>query len=161
MRPMGELISTELGLAVTAEAPVIARMSRDYIERGLEWRWRTPAILAMIRDADTVVLCARRKDDAGVHVGGFGIMQFGLETAHLNLLAVTPRLRRQGLAGQLLDWLETTADLAGIKHITLEVRAKNSGARAFYRTRGYQDLEYVPRYYSGREAAFRMRRKLR
>ena len=160
---MGELISTELGPATASEAPIIARMSRDYIERGLEWRWRTPAILMMIRDAEAVVLCARYREGGGaeLQIGSFGIMQYAMDTAHLNLLAVSPRIRRRGIASKVLGWLESTADTAGIKHITLEVRADNSGARNFYRAHGYQDLEYVPKYYGGREAAFRMRHKLR
>ena len=43
MRVMGELISTELGPAVAAEAPIIASMSRDYIERGLGPKWKPVA----------------------------------------------------------------------------------------------------------------------
>lgn len=179
-----ELVSTEFGLAKRDEAPVLARMSRDYVEQGLNWRWRTPAILNMIRDPEAVVLCARcqrsgnngaglpSRPAAGRHgtadgrwhgtvIGGFGIMQYAMERAHLNLLAVHPSLRRHGLASDLLAWLEKTAAVAGIARVDLEVRARNTGGRAFYRARGYDEADFVPRYYSGVEAAIRMHKRLR
>ncbi len=161
MSVMSELVSIELGLARIAEAPILARMSREYVERGLGWRWRTPAIRNMIVNRDAVVLCARCVHDGVVKIGGFGIMQFDLERAHLNLLAVDPSMRRQGIARKLLRWLEKTADVAGLQRITLEVRARNTGARNFYVRLGYDEKEYIPRYYSGRETALRMTKKLR
>ncbi len=179
-----ELVSKELGLAKRDEAPVLARMSRDYIEQGLNWRWRTPAILNMIRNPEAVVLCARCQrtgsdatgfqpgSRAGRHgtadgrwrgtvIGGFGIMQYAMERAHLNLLAVHPSLRRHGLASDLLAWLEETALVAGNARVDLEVRARNTGGRAFYRVRGYEEADFVPRYYGGVEAAIRMHKRLR
>lgn len=179
-----ELVSKELGLAKRDEAPVLARMSRDYIEQGLNWRWRTPAILNMIRNPEAVVLCARCRrtgsDGTGLQpgsadgrhgtadgrwrgtvIGGFGIMQYAMERAHLNLLAVHPSLRRHGLASDLLAWLEETALVAGNARVDLEVRARNTGGRAFYRARGYEEADFVPRYYSGVEAAIRMHKRLR
>lgn len=156
-----ELLSKELGPATPDEAPVLARMSRDYIERGLNWRWRTQEILRMIRHPDAVVLCARCATKLETAIGGFGIMQYGLERAHLNLLAVRPALRRHRLATDILVWLEETADVAGALWIDLEVRMRNTGARAFYRSHRYEELEFVPRYYSGVETAVRLRKKLR
>ena len=164
MSAMSELVSVELGLARIAEAPTLARMSREYIERGLGWRWRPPAIRNMILNRDAVVLCARcthDTDSSALTIGGFGVMQFDFERAHLNLLAVDPSMRRQGIARKLLTWLEKTADVAGLKRITLEVRARNNGARNFYLRLGYEEKEYVPRYYNDRETAMRMVKKLR
>ena len=59
MDRMTETVAIELGLATLAEAPVLARMSRDYIENGLRWRWQTSQIRSLIQDPDTVSLCAR------------------------------------------------------------------------------------------------------
>ena len=172
MRGMPETIAIELGLAKLAEAPLLARMSRDYIEHGLNWRWQTGQIRRLISDAETAALCARiqplRRLDPGqtTHykggdVLGFGIMTYGLETAHLMLLAVLPRARRRNIASNLLDWLEETAITAGVSRIELEVRAGNTAARAFYRERGYHERDYLAGYYSGQESAFRMARNLR
>ncbi|HEY6599780.1 MAG TPA: GNAT family N-acetyltransferase [Pseudomonadales bacterium] len=169
---MPETIAIELGLAKVAEAPLLARISRDYIERGLNWRWQPGQIRRLIQDPETVALCARtqplRRHDlnAPVHykggdVLGFGIMTYGLEKAHLMLLAVLPRARRRNIASKLLDWLEKTAVTAGVSRIELEVRAGNIAARSFYRERGYHERDYLAGYYSGQESAFRMARNLR
>ncbi|MCY3820178.1 MAG: GNAT family N-acetyltransferase [Gammaproteobacteria bacterium] len=156
-----ELVPSELGLATRREAPTIAAMSRDYIERGLRWRWRVPAIENLMASSDTVVLCARVPTSQDKSIAGFGIMQYNLEEAHLILLAVRPRMRRRGLARDMLAWLEKTAETAGIRKIELEVRERNSGAREFYRTQGYKSGPSIPRYYDGMENAVRMAKRLR
>ena len=92
---------------------------------------------------------------------GLAIMQFYAETAHLNLLAVEPAARRLGIGRRLIDWLEETARVGGIFAVSLEVRAGNMGARAFYRMLGYQEIRALPGYYSGRETAIRMTHDLR
>jgi ribosomal protein S18 acetylase RimI-like enzyme len=171
---MSAAIALEFGLARSGEAGALARMCRDMIEQGLGWRWQIGAIRSLINDPDTVVLCARRRMapraplDLGANthapatqVAGFGVMHYEMERAHLMLLAVQPNLRRHGIGAHLLHWLERTAVTAGVERISLEVRALNTGARQFYRELGYQEREYLPRYYSGLESAFRMERVLR
>jgi [ribosomal protein S18]-alanine N-acetyltransferase len=173
---MSEAIALEFGLARPRDAAVLAHMCRDMIEHGLGWRWRTAEIRALINDPDTVVLCARRRPlraldplpsnpasetGPGGYIAGFGVMRYELVRAHLMLLAVRGGMRRRGIGAHLLHWLERTAVTAGIERIGLEVRALNAGARQFYRDQGYEEHEYLPRYYSGIESAFRMQRKLR
>ncbi|MDE0177149.1 MAG: GNAT family N-acetyltransferase [Gammaproteobacteria bacterium] len=159
-----ELASTVLDLANSEDAASIARLSRDEIERGLDWRWRPPAIRRLIAAPEVAVLCARCRIESStenlVLLGGFGVMEFGLDRAHLVLLAVEPRLRRRGLARRMLRWLEKSARTAGIGEIDLEVRADNSGARQFYLVEGFSRGEYLPGYYQGRAAAYRMNKKL-
>jgi ribosomal-protein-alanine N-acetyltransferase len=87
-------------------------------------------------------------------------MHFGDDVAHLNLLAVAPEHRRQGVGSQLMDWLTTTAIEAGIFRINLEVRTHNDAARCFYERLGFDQLGVVQGYYQGREAALRMSRRL-
>ena len=168
MRGMSETLAIELGLARVSEAPLIARMSRDYIENGLNWRWQTAQIRGLILDKESVALCARtqplRLQDPTTptpyrdgDVLGFGIMTYGLETAHLMLLAVLPRARRRNIASNLLDWLEETAITAGVSRIELEVRAGNTGARSFYRERGYHEHRENGRCVAGDECFTRMR----
>lgn len=171
MAYMEQSLAVELGLARKAEAPMLARVSRDHIERGLPWRWKPTRLRSLIEDPETVVLCARSKplrhEDLGAtetrtlgNLLGFGAMTYERDTAHLMLLATLPRARRRGVASHLLRWLEKTASTAGVERITLEVRARNSGARAFYREHGYHERNYIPRYYDGEESAFRMTRTL-
>jgi ribosomal protein S18 acetylase RimI-like enzyme len=78
----------------------------------------------------------------------------------LNLLAVAPEHRRQGLGRQLMQWLTTTAIEAGVFTINLELRTRNEAAKLFYQRLGFAQLGVVQGYYQGREAALRMSRQL-
>ncbi len=145
-----------LGLARSADAREIAEMSRDLIEQGLTWSWTPARVQHFICGPDSSVVVARRDR----RLAAFAIMHLGDEVAHLNLLAVAPEHRRQGLGRQLIRWLTATAVEAGVFHINLELRARNEAARLFYQTLGFDSLNVVPGYYQGREAALRMTRRL-
>jgi [ribosomal protein S18]-alanine N-acetyltransferase len=145
-----------LGLARASDAQEIAEMSRDLIEHGLAWAWTPARVQRSIAGRDSSVVVARR--DA--RIAAFGIMHFGDEVAHLNLFAVAPQHRRQGLGRQLVEWLTTTAIEAGIFRIELELRADNHPARQFYERLGFSPQNLIPGYYQGREAALRMMRRL-
>ncbi len=131
-------------------------MSRDLIEQGLTWSWTPARVQHFIGGSESSVVVARRETG----IAAFAIMQVGEEVAHLNLLAVSPRYRREGLARRLIDWLTTTAVAAGVFRINLELRADNEGARAFYERLGFEQRGVVAGYYQGREAALRMTRHL-
>ena len=145
-----------LKLARPADAVAIAALSRDLIEYGLTWRWRPRRVAASILAPEVNVLVARIHDN----VAGFAIMRYGDDVAHLDLLAVAPQYRRAGVGRQLLEWLEKCAVVAGVFSVTLEVRAANEGARAFYQRMGYRALVELPGYYQGVEPALRMGRDL-
>ncbi|MGO8856338.1 MAG: GNAT family N-acetyltransferase [Steroidobacteraceae bacterium] len=166
---MSEL--STLALADAADAREIAEMSRDLIEQGLTWSWTPARVQHFITGTESSVVVARRERrgdarpmaaprTAAPHIAAFAIMHFGDEVAHLNLLAVAPEHRRQGLGRQLMDWLTTTAIEAGVFRINLELRTQNGPARAFYEKLGFDELGVVQGYYQGREAALRMSRRL-
>lgn len=146
-----------LRLATRDDADVIARLSRDRIERGLGWSWTVPRVLRSIRDHETNVVVAT---DAARTLG-FGIMKYHEEDAHLLLLAVQAEHERRGVGRALVDWLERAARVAGVAQIALEARVGNPAARAFYRRLGYCEQQSVPGYYQGREACIRMVKDLR
>jgi ribosomal protein S18 acetylase RimI-like enzyme len=143
-------------LALTVDAPAIARMSRLYIEQGLGWSWNVPRIEAAIRCESINVAVIRERND----LAGFGIMQYGDQTAHLALLAVHPQSRKRGLGTGLLAWLEKCADTAGIGRIAVEARCDNPAAIAFYQKHGYAQLARMPGYYRGRLDAIRFEKSL-
>src|ERR1700688_2708981 len=145
-----------LGLARVTDALEIAEMSRDLIEQGLTWSWTPMRVQHFISGPESSVVVARRERQ----IAAFAIMHFGDETAHLNLLAVAPEYRRQGLGKQLMSWLTATAIEAGVFRINLELRACNEAARIFYECLGFDRLGVVQGYYQGREAALRMSRHL-
>lgn len=146
-----------LRLARPADASLVASMARDYIEDGLRWTWRPGRVARQISDSDTVVLVALD----GRRLAGFAIMSYGDDSAHLNLLAVDPAYRLRGLGRRMMTWLEKSACTAGAFRVTLEVRARNLGARCFYRALGYKEIVMLRGYYQGAEDAVRMHRDLR
>src|SRR5271154_3520395 len=137
---MSELAT--LGLARPADARDIAEMSRDLIEQGLTWYWTPDRVQHFITGPESSVVVARRER----HIAAFAIMHFGDEVAHLNLLAVAPEHRRQGLGRQLMDWLTATATEAGVFRINLELRTHNEHARIFYEYLGFDQLGVVQGY---------------
>ena len=141
-----------LRLAGRADAPAIARLSRDRIEQGLGWSWTAPRVLRSILDPQTNVVVAL---DAA-RMLGFGIMKYHEDEAHLLLLAVRESSCRRGVGSTLVAWLERSASVAGIGQVALETRITNDGARAFYRRLGYCETRTVPGYYQGREAGVRL-----
>src|ERR1700733_6787924 len=145
-----------LGLARAADAREIAEMSRDLVEQGLTWSWTPARVQHFISGSESSVVVARREQQ----IAAFAIMHFGDDVAHLNLLAVAPEHRRQGLGRQLMSWLTTTAVEAGVFRINLELRTQNDAARIFYEGLGFVQLGVVQGYYQGREAALRMSRRL-
>jgi ribosomal-protein-alanine N-acetyltransferase len=171
---MSEL--STLALAHARDAREIAEMSRDLIEYGLPWSWTPARVLHFISGRDSSVVVARNQRRGDPRYGdpgpgdrpgaprrgieAFAIMHFGDEVAHLNLLAVAPEHRRQGLGRQLLEWLCATAVEAGVFRIDLELRRQNDAARAFYERLGFAEEGVVQGYYQGREAALRMSRRL-
>ena len=155
--PRVALEDITLQFAEASDAATLAGMSRDLIEDGLGWRYRTQSVRQLIADGETVTLVARRADG----VAGFGIMKFGDERAHLVLLAVCPPFRRRGVARQIIQWLVESAKIAGVASLHVELRAGNTDAHAFYRAIGFEETLRVPGYYSGRETAIRMIRMLR
>ena len=154
------LVTGELPLepARSTDAARIAAMSRRLVERGLPARWSRSRIAAGIRDPDVEVVVAR----SGVELAGFGMMSFDFAArrAHLLLFAVEPRWRRRRLGAALFGYLEALAKRGGIAELRLEVRARNRGARAFYRTLGFAEASRLPGYYECREDALVLVRTL-
>ena len=143
-----------------ADAPIIARMARDYVEDGLRWTWRPRRIQRVLLDRNTTVLVAETPRGPGMEIAGFAIMRFEIEEAHLSLLAVRPAWRRRRIARNLLERLERSARMEGIGEVQLEVRTGNDAALDFYRRLGYREVRRLPGYYGGHESALRMARDL-
>jgi [ribosomal protein S18]-alanine N-acetyltransferase len=145
-------------LATPVDAYEIAVMSRCLVEIGLRgWSWPPERVVRAIRTPSTLVVAA----DVRSHLVGFAIMEFGEVQSHLSLLAVKPSHQRCGIGRAVMHWLEESALTAGIATVTLELRANNYGARAFYQRLGFKEDTYIPGYYRGVETALRMSRDIR
>lgn len=68
-------------------------------------------------------------------------------------IAVDEAFRRRGIARELLSCVASDARDLGAREATLEVRAGNEGAQAFYASLGFEPLGVRPHYYSDREDA--------
>ncbi len=68
-------------------------------------------------------------------------------------VACDPAYRRRGIAQELLARVALDARDLGANQMTLEVRASNTGAHAFYQRLGLQSIGKRPRYYSDKEDA--------
>jgi ribosomal-protein-alanine acetyltransferase len=150
-------MSTRLRLARREDAAVIAGMSRHLVEQGLPWSWKEQRILRCIANPECVVLTARDRK----RLVGFAIMEFLDDRAHLNLIAVLPGYRKQGIGTRLLGWLEASARTAGTFLVSLELRVSNDAAHRFYKKLGYVTKGRRRAYYAGTEDALCMIRDLR
>ena len=150
-------LTCTLSLAPAGDAATIALLSRNLVEHSLPWSWTPDRIRRCRDDDDYIVLSARQ----GNEMVGFGVMQYLPNQSHLCLLGVVPNSRRQGIAAQMLKWLEKTAIVAGIFKVNLEVRGDNRGAVTFYRNQGYVTERKIRHYYSRGEHALRMTHDLR
>lgn len=79
-------------------------------------------------------------------VGYCGLMLVGDE-GHVNTLTVDAGWRRRGVATLLLADLAREAARRGVKHLTLEVRAKNHEAQALYAKFGFAPVGLRRNYY--------------
>lgn len=154
-------ITLNIAPAQSADAQIIAEMSRRLVEVGLPWTWTPARVARHLHHSNSLVLAARTAGTSSPTLAGFAIMHFGDDIAHLNLLAVDSRWQRRGLGRQLVEWLEKSAITAGTFTLCLEVRARNPVALLFYRELGFKESSRVPRYYSGREDALRLTKDLR
>lgn len=143
--------------ATPADAQVLSAMTRDWIEAGLDWSYRSARLARLIASANHTAVVARD----GSRIVGFAIMEFGDERAHLVLLAVRPSHRRRGIARRMLNWLIESAVTAGSSSVHVEVRESNPPAHALYRQLGFDESLRIEGYYQGRETAVRMIRMLR
>ncbi|MEJ0008107.1 MAG: GNAT family N-acetyltransferase [Steroidobacteraceae bacterium] len=148
-------------LASARDAAAIASLSRRLIEAGLPPAWPADRVLCHIKRTDSVVLTACLPGPSPEPLAGFAIMQFGDDTAHLNLLAVATAHQRRGVGRHLMNWLHESARVAGTFVLGLELRAGNVSAQRFYESLGYSPSGLIRGYYKGIEDARRMTCDLR
>lgn len=89
--------------------------------------------------------------DEGGMAGFGGVMVVG-EEAHVTNLLVSPDRRRQGIGQRLMASLVRDAVEMEARHLTLEVRASNTAARALYHHFGLVPVGFRPGYYDDEDA---------
>ena len=106
------------------------------------------------RNSMPTVIC----DEEGALLA-YMIAWFVADEAHLGNIAVSPSMRRRGLAQRLLDGLQDQARTRGTVSIFLEVRVSNKAAQELYEGNGFKVISIRKRYYvDNREDALVMRK---
>jgi [ribosomal protein S18]-alanine N-acetyltransferase len=85
---------------------------------------------------------------------GYVVVRDAGDTADLQRIAVTPAMRRRGLAARLLR----RCDVSAYDRTLLEVRADNAAAIGFYRSAGFTEIARRPSYYADGTGAVVMER---
>jgi ribosomal-protein-alanine N-acetyltransferase len=75
------------------------------------------------------------------------IVSKGQSVGHIMNLAVMKTMRRQGIGSLMLGRLEDMFREAKILTVYLEARVSNSNAVRLYKSRGYQKVKKLQRYY--------------
>jgi ribosomal-protein-alanine N-acetyltransferase len=83
---------------------------------------------------------------------GYGGLLLVAEDAHVTTLAIDPTARRRRHGTRLMLALVDAALAAGAKHLTLEVRVSNAGARALYQRFGFAPVGVRKDYYRDEDA---------
>lgn len=105
--------------------------------------WSEDALRAELWNDSAVVIAAEGEDGT---VLGYAGLQTVLDEGYINNVAVDPRFRRQGVAGQLVEaFLRFGA--ARLAFLTLEVRASNAPAIALYEKYGFTQAGRRRDYY--------------
>lgn len=123
--------------------------------------WRASQILDELPRADRTWWAAFEMEDSSkrvvepknAHLIGYAGGWIVDGQVQLLKVATDPSYRRQGIAQELLAHVSRDARDLGATEMTLEVRATNTGAHAFYERLGLQRIGVRPHYYSDREDA--------
>ncbi|HET8959951.1 ribosomal protein S18-alanine N-acetyltransferase [Nocardioides sp.] len=97
----------------------------------------------------------------GDDVVGHAVVSVVADLSELQRIAVAIAHRRTGVATSLLEEAADLARAEGADRLLLEVREDNAGAIAFYRARGFVEIDRRPRYYRDGGTAVVMQRPLR
>lgn len=145
---MIELIQSE------SEAEQLAEIEKECFAHPLGEK----QIRSLLRNKNTVFLAFREKE----LLTGSVWVQVVLDEGYIGNVAVRPAYRRRGIAGALLQALETLGREKALSFLTLEVRAGNAPAIALYEKNGYACVGRRPDYYDHpREDAILMTKYLK
>jgi ribosomal-protein-alanine N-acetyltransferase len=118
--------------------------------------WRREFFLSELKSDGRFTLVAK-KDGAVI---GYLFAMWIFDEMHVNKIAVDARMRRQGIADELMARCFDFARKHAVQTISLEVRLSNAGAQEFYRHLDFESSYLRPRYYPDGEAAVVMVRKV-
>lgn len=99
-------------------------------------------------------------EEGGETAGFILVRRVGRARGHVVTLDIRESRRRRGLGSRLLAEAEEWLRKQGVQRVRLETAVTNEAAVAFWQRAGYQTTAILPRYYLGREDAYRMKKDL-
>jgi [ribosomal protein S18]-alanine N-acetyltransferase len=132
--------------AVAADASAIATLERDNLGTDA---WSEALVAEGVAGNLPTVryLVAEVDGRDGPSIVGHAVTSVVADIAELQRIAVDPAHRRTGLATELLEAVIGAAREGGADRLLLEVREDNAGARAFYASREFVEVDRRRRYY--------------
>lgn len=113
-------------------------------EKDAQTYWQ--AVMTQVESGDKILLVAEKEDIV------VGAVQLGLESrangnhrAEVQKLMVHPDYRRQGIARQLMEQLDTSARNANVSLLVLDVR-KSDPAETLYQQMSFTHVGDIPNY---------------
>ena len=91
---------------------------------------------------------------------GYVSLRFVADEGDVVTIAVDTSVQKQGVGTLMMDWLETTAKVRGVKNLFLEVRSDNIPAIAMYLARDFERIDLRRNYYDTGVDAYVMRKRL-
>jgi [ribosomal protein S18]-alanine N-acetyltransferase len=147
MKPLAENVQTRY--MVAADVARVLEIAASLPESP---NWPESAHLRALNPESTphrIALVVAGSDAAGSdEVEGFTVASVLPPQAELESIAVAVGSQRRGLGRMLLDALLSELRTAGVLEITLEVRASNNAALAFYRRAGFVQTGARRAYYA-------------
>jgi [ribosomal protein S18]-alanine N-acetyltransferase len=142
--------------ATTADVEAIARLERENLGQDA---WSRALIEEGVAGALPSVRYLVAED--GDEVIGHAVVSLVAEISELQRIAVDAARRRAGLATLLLDEVLDIVRRGGADRLLLEAREDNDAALAFYRARGFAQIDRRPGYYRDGGTAVVMCRQIR
>jgi len=109
--------------------------------------WSRNLFLSEFRSPGISTLMVALADGPVRTVGGYIVIWLVEDEMHILNLAVTPSLRRQGIARKLVLAAIKRADQKGAKRAFLEVRSSNAAAQKLYSDLGFTGTSLRRDYY--------------
>jgi ribosomal-protein-alanine N-acetyltransferase len=116
------------------------------IERGFSAPWSREMFQQELRQPG--ISDSRVAVDAKGQILGYALWWYVADEVHVVNLAVHPRVRRQGIARQLMEAVFEAGRARGMSIATLEVRAHNAAAIALYEGLDFARIAIRRAYYA-------------
>ncbi len=128
----------------TADVPVVALLERQVYPQP----WSARVFYDELARPDRRYFVAETEDG----IVGYGGLMLVEDDAHITTVAVVPEARQRGVGKRLMLRLVEAALDTGARHLTLEVRVSNVGARELYRRFGFAPVGLRKHYYRDEDA---------